>query len=711
NRDALASLKATIQQAIAGDWIESLDRFDDSLRTLDHRKEGTSRPDSIWFPRQAFKLALDERQEAATAWRQVVREFETRSRAWDLLEAEFVARSKSAGRHWNLADEEHYAEWFAEEAGLPDRPDAAGEFAISPEGDDALISVYPAGVYSHLLSTNHAARFTSDDVTIRDDDQLWVLARGDGEASLRYVVQDYPRDGTVYPVKTLPRRWRWEHFDLSYWADDRVHVELATAKDAPLLVRGPTRSWFGVRRAMIVALDQPAPVDSVEHLAPILTAARNVPPDSLEDLREIYQRAIRKSVESWRNGVATDEESLLLEQCLQAGLLPNRLDALRQSSALIRRYRELETAVAVPRRVPGLDETRGEDQPLLVRGDHKRPAAPVPRRFLEAIDPTPYDTRRSGRLEWAQDLVRPENPLTRRVLVNRVWTHLFGHGLVRTPDNFGRMGDRPSHPELLDWLAIRFENDGWSLKKLIRLVLTSDAWQRSVEKSARAAKVDPENRLLSHAHVRRLEAEAVRDALLSVSGQIEHQLGGPSVGGESRRRSVYLRVARNSLDPLLRTFDFPEPFSAVGRRSVTNVPAQSLLLLNSPQVSSYADAWAVQMLEEVPTQNEAERIQRMFTAAFARPATADELQRVRQYLANMRLTLPPRRSLDGHSQTTTNTNDVEDPAEPLDDRRTILGQSNRSGVKSTEQPELDETVLWAELARALFTFKEFIYVR
>ncbi len=147
---------------------------------------------------------------------------------------------------------------------------------------------------------------------------------------------------------------------------------------------------------------------------------------------------------------------------------------------------------------------------LFTRGNHKTPAEVVPRRFLEAIDATPYETADSGRLRLAEDLLRPDNPLTRRVIVNRVWHHLFGSGLVTTPDNFGRMGSTPTHPELLDYLAVRFaptESQGaetnlppdfdWSLKRLIRFIVTSHTWQLSAQPAAQARQADPDNRWLS----------------------------------------------------------------------------------------------------------------------------------------------------------------------------------------------------------------------
>jgi hypothetical protein len=174
------------------------------------------------------------------------------------------------------------------------------------------------------------------------------------------------------------------------------------------------------------------------------------------------------------------------------------------------------------------------------------------------------------------------------VIVNRLWHHLYGRGIVATPDNLGKLGSLPTHPELLDWLADRFVEDGWSLKKMIRLIVTSNTWQQSSQPSEKSRQIDPDNLLLSHANVRRLEAEAIRDSMLVAAGNIELDVQGVPVDGNSNRRSIFIRVHRNALNPMLRVFDFPEPHSAVGSRDVTNVPGQSLLMMNSPQV---AEIW------------------------------------------------------------------------------------------------------------------------
>ena len=248
---------------------------------------------------------------------------------------------------------------------------------------------------------------------------------------------------------------------------------------------------------------------------------------------------------------------------------------------------------------------------------------------MEAIDPSPFNNQQSGRRELAEKLLADNNPLTRRVIVNRIWHHLFGRGIVGTPDNFGRMGLEPTYPELLDHLANKLQRDGWSLKNLIRYIVRSEAWQQSSRPSAKASEQDPQNQWLSHANVRRLEAEAIRDSIFAVSGGLENRLYGPPINVDQPRRSVYMRVIRNSLDPFLRVFDFPEPFSSTGRRDATNVPAQSLTLMNDPLIRRHAATWARNSLSQPDID---QRANQMFLAAFGRPASSMEIDHVRRNL-------------------------------------------------------------------------------
>lgn len=207
------------------------------------------------------------------------------------------------------------------------------------------------------------------------------------------------------------------------------------------------------------------------------------------------------------------------------------------------------------------------------------PAAP-------AVEP------RQALADWLTSVDTGAGPLLARVIVNRVWQHHFGEGLVGTPNDFGAQGERPTHPELLEWLAAEFVKDGWSLKKLHRRLLASDVYQQSHEVNPDNLKIDPENRYLWHFQPRRLEAESIRDALLAVGGNMDATLYGPSVLDNSTRRSVYLRVKRSELIPLMTMFDAPEPTQSIGERISTTVPTQALAMMNSPFVRQQAERLA-----------------------------------------------------------------------------------------------------------------------
>jgi mono/diheme cytochrome c family protein len=223
---------------------------------------------------------------------------------------------------------------------------------------------------------------------------------------------------------------------------------------------------------------------------------------------------------------------------------------------------------------------------VLIRGNPETPGAVATRRFLAVLggESAPFSSSGSGRIELAQAITDPANPLTSRVLVNRVWQHHFGRGLVATASNFGALGERPTHPELLDWLAARFVASGSSLKALHREILLSATYQQSSRFDARAYEVDPANTLLWRMNRRRLEVEAWRDAMLAVAGRLDRALGGPSVSldaTENHRRTYYAAISRHDLAPLLHLFDFPDPNITSGGRVETTVPLQQLFVLNS----------------------------------------------------------------------------------------------------------------------------------
>ncbi|MEO2046882.1 MAG: DUF1553 domain-containing protein [Pirellulales bacterium] len=630
NRDLLVALKPKIRNAVAKDWLGVLKDLPVQLLSDNGPWQQVEKTKSVLHPLFLVRKVLAQSASFDAAWKKCCSAHQESVNQWKRF------HSSKKIKHWNLASEADYSTWFPYGGGMPDRPLPAGEFSVATQGDLALTGIYPAGVFTNTISDMYPARLSSDDFKIGKDHELWLRVIGEHGAAVRYVVHDYPRNGTVFPVSELKNEWRWQRFDLAYWNEDLVHIELTSAKDAPLLVKKQHRSWFGIREALVLGKGQSVPTDFNEHLEPIFEAAAANPPHSLKYLVELYRQTIASAVESWRQGNVSDAKAALLDACLRQGLLSNQLASLATAKPLVEEYRHIENEIPILIRVPGLEETVAHDQALYVRGNHKLPGKIVPRRFLEAIDATPYETQLSGRLKLAEDVLRDDNPLSRRVIVNRIWHHLFGQGLVRTPNNFGRLGEKPTHPELLDWMATRFVDDGWSLKKMVRLLVTSQTWQLSSRSAANAQQKDPDNRLVSHATIRRLEAESIRDTLLHTAGELEHRLYGASVKADSPRRSVYLKVVRNSLVPLLRVFDFPEPFASTGRRDVTNVPAQSLALMNDPAIARYATQWAKRLLDNPQIGSDEQRIEQMFMKAFSRKPSEPELDDVLAYLAATR---------------------------------------------------------------------------
>jgi hypothetical protein len=254
----------------------------------------------------------------------------------------------------------------------------------------------------------------------------------------------------------------------------------------------------------------------------------------------------------------------------------------------------------LPPKYPFLQTIRDKDAPadirIQIRGDRNNLGDVAPRRFLAILSPEdrkPF-TKGSGRLELAEAIVDPKNPLTPRVMVNRIWQHHFGRGLVGTPSNFGLNGERPSHPELLDYLAYQFVRNGWSMKKLHREIMLSETYRRSATPTEEATAKDPQNIYLSHANRLRLDVEALRDSVLFVSGLLDPSPGEKAqrLDEKNRKRTVYGFVSRRRVDGLLSLFDFPNPNSTSEGRLTTNVPLQRLFFMNSPFIEEAAKALA-----------------------------------------------------------------------------------------------------------------------
>ncbi len=432
---------------------------------------------------------------------------------------------------------------------------------------------------------------------------------------------------------------RWVTHDLSAYAGHRTHIEFGPEGDSELEVL-----------MVVEATEQP-------QWQPMAgSSAWGAPAHSAKDHAREFQRAVAAANRQLAraaiaNSPQANQQAPLANwlvqnpQLFQDGpdpvtlRLANEFHAA-QSNLASRVHWESRTAIAF------FDGT-GVDEAILVRGKPFKPGGVAPRSLPAAFaSARPITTTgSSGRYELARQLVDPSNPLVARTIVNRVWHHVFGRGIVATVDNFGALGDRPTHPELLDHLAWQFVHaDDWSLKRLIkRLVLTQTFAMSSRAAEVKAQELDPSNALLHRMPVRRLEGEVIRDALLAVSGRLNPAVYGSPVPvhltefivGRGRpdqsgpldgngRRSVYTAVRRNFLPTTMLTFDAPTPFSTVGRRNVTNVPAQSLALMNDALFHQQARVWAERLGSEMPTDDADTRVRWLFESAYGRLPTESE---------------------------------------------------------------------------------------
>jgi hypothetical protein len=337
---------------------------------------------------------------------------------------------------------------------------------------------------------------------------------------------------------------------------------------------------------------------------------------------------------------------------------------LAQIDRMMERLMQAEDATPEPPALMGVTDaaTITRHMPIHIRGSYLTLGREVERGFPEVMRTSwskpVFPARQSGRLELARWLASGEHPLTARVMVNRLWRWHFGKGIVSSTDNFGTLGDKPSHPELLDWLARMFMEGGWSVKDMHRLIMRSATYQMAsmhpnqggpVRSARDPAEVDPENRLLWRFHLQRLEAEQIRDALLHVSGQLNQEIGGKTLPlrnrefvfnhtsrdhttYESPRRGLYLPIIRNHLYDMLEQFDYPDPTMPTGSRNATVVAPQALILLNAPVVLEAAAALSARLAREIREPSQERRLQRAYALAYGREPTAREQARALRFL-------------------------------------------------------------------------------
>jgi len=479
--------------------------------------------------------------------------------------------------------------------------------------------------------------------------KLHYLVRGAGR--VRAPIDTHRMLAGPLHIGTI-KRWEatdgfaWIEHDLSDYIGHRVHVEFSPADYDP--ASGATSPEFAVA-AVVDAADPRDPPDVWG--APNIRGDKSTGPRDLDEDTRRFTSSIRDTLGRLANGqVGSPWEAQFINWLLDHPELSPRKVTLTDPESLA--YFDAEAKLRSEirewsRTAPAMLEGSGVDEFVLIRGSHRSPGEVAVRSYLDAISgpeqaPIPSG---SGRLVLAEQVTDPANPQLSRVIVNRLWYHVFGRGLVATVDNFGRLGEEPSHPELLDYLAARFMEDGWSQKRMLRALVLSRTYRMASRPASATAEhaqaVDPGNKLLHRASIRRLPAESIRDGILAVSGRLDMEMFGPPVPmhlsdflqGRGRpsngpidgdgRRSLYIAVRRNFAMPFFRSFDFPTPATAVGRRSRSNVPAQALMLMNDEFVVREAVRLAELALETEgdPT----EHIEDLYRRVFARGPHGDEL--------------------------------------------------------------------------------------
>jgi hypothetical protein len=572
-----------------------------------------------------------------------------------------------------------------------------GDFVVGTiEKPVSMIAAFPC-VQSAGVSRRFQGVLRSRDFPI-EQRYIHVLAAGRG-TRFNLCVDNFTliRDPIYGGLKKRIDRedWHWITVDAEMWKGHRAYLEFLdqTVPDPSDDGRGNPEGYFAISRVLFSDDKTPPPAWAGASTEPELLGSAAI--DSSDALDDAYARAMASAAKAWDGNGANPAQLALLHWLAQHDLFTPTSDAgspaAKRLAASLDGFRRIEASIPEPVRVPAMAEGNGSDESVFIRGNPKTPGETVHRRFLESLGgpvQTGFDSG-SGRAELARRMIDPSNPLLARVMVNRVWQHLFGRGIVPTPDDFGVLGQPPSHPELLDWLAGWYRSEaGYSTKKLIRLLVTSSAYRMSGKPSNPASEQkDPANLLWHRMPVRRLEGEAIRDAMLAISGRLDPAMFGPPVPvhltpfmeGRGRpgtsgpedgagRRSLYLEVRRNFPSPLMRAFDAPVPFTTAGSRTVSNVPAQSLILMNDPFVLGQAQLWARRILAGHFATPE-ERITAVYQAAFSRPPTVAELAAAAGFL-----------------------------------------RSEQAGIAASGTVARPAEAVWTDLCHVIFNVKEFVFV-
>lgn len=522
----------------------------------------------------------------------------------------------------------------------------AGKLARLEEGK-ASSKLYDTGIFGVLRSKN----FTID------QDFIGVRAQGK-ESTIRIIIDNFqliqnPIYGNLSKNINNPK-WNNYVFDVSAWKGHKAYIEIMPGGYVSHNYNLPKNAFVEAQYAIAFHVEWPKEIRS-------------------------------QKLSSGKNSKNTTRHIRTVNTLLSQGKLSSFFPELISSADSVRLLTKMLKDSTF---FYGVVDGVGVNSPIFNRGNYQEPSEDsIPRSYLSALPfgDQEFTSKGSGRMELANAITNSENPLMSRVMVNRIWHHLFGRGIVETVDNFGLQGKLPSHPELLDHLAVKFENEKWSIKNIIRYIVTSETFKRSTQRDELLTDQDPDNIYLASFPIRRLEAEAIRDGMLAVTESLDSTRFGPPVAtyltdfmqGRGRpeksgpldgdgRRSIYLEVRRNFLEPMMTTFDRPIPFSTFGKRDVSNVPSQSLIIMNDPFVAQQAEIMAKNLLSQKGLSFN-QKIDWIYVRAFSRFPTDRELSKANEFVKSLK--------------------------------------------QMKTDSELDnEVMVWKEFCHSIFNLKEFIYL-
>lgn len=532
-----------------------------------------------------------------------------------------------------------------------------------------IVSLDEGKASSRFIGTGLFGALRSKDFII-DKNFIGVCAQGKN-ASIRIVIDNFQLiQWPIYGgIEQRVDTTKWTNFtlDVTPWKGQKAYIEILPGVYDSHVFKMPKDAFIEAKYA--IAFDS------------IWTAPPTQKKATALDLKE--------ALTHWESSEASSDEINALNGLLHKKAFSATIPSL---SLLLDTHKELSSSFSDSTDFfDGVYDGFGKNSPVFIRGSHQSLSEkPVARSFLSAIklnNTNNLNVAGSGRLQLAQSIVDPSNPLTARVMVNRIWHHLFGKGIVETVDNFGLQGKLPTHPDLLDYLAVKFQKENYSVKKMIRTILLTEAFKRSVPAADASEKIDPDNVWLSHYPLIRIESEAIRDAMLFAAEKLDTTMygkpvkvyitdfmngrGKPGVSGPIDglgRRSIYQEVRRNFLDPMMTTFDRPIPFTSFGKRTVTNVPSQALILLNDPFVAMQAGAMATNLLAN-KNRSFDHKIQWIYERALSRQATSEEIADAKSFMQQL----------------------------------TVLYKKQPTALN-------DDKAIWKDYIHSVFNLKEFIYL-